>query len=288
MDSLTLVRALDEYTRLIEEAKERLGKLRTNCPLFLDAIKRYIDLGRLYYEPVKSGLVFYTDEDNYYQGYFYVVPDRTFVVEKKGKPVVIQNIYQGTKKDWLLSVESALSDNGFVLRNTMKHGVFTGYDNIPKIKKTGLQIHRIFEKEGLSLSPVSMDRIPEMLAFQTTIKEIPFYEFPYYTLQEYAVEAEEGRLLMVTDRQGKMIAARHLIVNGKKAYGWVGIQEEYKSAYGIAIAFLLHALDYIQEHDIKMCSWVDETNIPSLQYHERLGTDWTGHKQSIWVMDALC
>ena len=279
------VTSLDEYYALVKAANENIHATKTNDMLSVETLQRYVSLGRLLYELVDAGHFLFTDEGNYYQGFFHVDPKQKFAVSRKDKPVLIQNVYKGEKKPWVMSVEENLRDSGFVLADTLKHGVFIGYDGIPKILRSLRGVKRIFEKEGLVFAPLRRDQIPEMLAFQKTIDEVPFYQFPYYTDDEYMEEAEAERLCCVMNAEGRIIAARHLIVNGKKTYGWVGIEDRYKIQYGIALVFLGHALDYIEKHDLKMCSWVKTTNIPSLQYHERLGTEWTGHMEDEWLME---
>ena len=105
-------------------------------------------------------------------------------------------------------------------------------------------------------------------------------------LTTYAEEAEAERLCCIMDPEGKIIGARHLIVSGKKAYGWVGIEEQYQVRYGAALIFLGHALEYIVKNDVQMCSWVMTTNVPSIEYHERLNTKWTGYYCDEWVLEA--
>lgn len=279
------VTSLDEYYALVKAARERSGSLKTNCMLFPDKLHRYIKLGRMSYEEKTAGIVFYLDEENYYLVFFHVNPDISMELAREDKPLLLQNVYKGGKKAWVLKVELSLKHSGFVLVDTMKHGVFIGYDKIPQIQRSLTGVKRIFQKEGFSLLPLRRDQIPEMLAFQKTINEISYFQFPYYTDDEYMEEAKAERLLCVMDSMGRIIAARHLIVDGKKTYGWVGVEEAYKVQYGIALMFLCHALEYIQKHDLKMCSWVKTTNIPSLQYHERLGTEWTGHLEDEWLLE---
>jgi len=37
---------------------------------------------------------------------------------------------------------------------------------------------------------------------------------------------------------------------------------------------------------VKMCAWVKSRNTPSIQYHERLGMEWTGHMEDEWLLDG--
>lgn len=280
------VGSLQEYYALVNGAKSRHGSLKTNCILFPDALDRYIQLGRLLWEELDAGMMFYSDEETFYQAYFYINPSLPFSVSRKDKPVLLQNVYKGEKKPWVLSMEKALQNSGFVLQDPLMHGVVPDDSHVQQIRKTARLIERIFQKEGLTYAKLRRDQIPEMLAFRKTIDEIPFYAFPYFTDDELMEEAEAERLCCIMDRDGRIIGARHLIVNGKKAYGWVGVEEKYKTMYGVATMFLLHAFDYFYANGVKMCAWVKSRNTPSIQYHERLGMEWTGHMEDEWLLDG--
>lgn len=274
----------DEFYRLINDAKARCGKLDNNCQLFPEAVNRYVSLGRFYAEESASGVNFFSDEETYYLGYFYVAQDQPLLCTPKDKPVLVQTVFRGEKKPSIQRLEEKLAGRGFSLEKIALHGEFIGYDDIPKILRTRRGIQRIFDHEGLTMAPVRRDQFEEVNSFRQTIPELAFYEFPFFSDDELVEEAAQGRFLCVTNREQKIIAARHLILSGKKAYGWVGVEDEYKALYGVALVFLCHALDYIQENDIRMCSWVDETNTASMEYHERLGTEWNGQKMDEWIL----
>ena len=278
------ITSADDFFTLINDAKARCGRLDNNCLLFPEAVERYISLNRFWGEETDSGVIFYSDEDAYYQAYCYVGRDMPLELSPKDKPVLVQTVFRGEKLPAVKRIEDKLADRGFSLVKTSRHGEFIGYDGIPRIKRAQRGTQRIFEREGLVMASVQRAQFPEIDAFKKTIPELAFYEFPYYTEDELLEEAEQGRFLCVTDREGRIIAARHLIVSGKKAYGWVGIDDAYKALFGIALMFLCHALDYIQENGIRMCSWVDEKNTASLEYHERLGTEWNGQKMNDWLL----
>jgi len=274
----------DEFYALINDAKARCGRLDNNCQLFPETVDRYASMGRFYAEKTDSGVVFLSDEETFYLAYCYVGKDAPLQFSEKDKPVLVQTVFRGEKMPAVTRMEEKLADRGFVLDKVARHGEFCGFDGIPKILRTRRGIQRIFDSEGLKMTPVQRSQFAEIEAFKKTIPEIAFYEFPYFSEDELAEEAAEGRFLCVTDRENRIIAARHLILSGKKAYGWVGIEESYKALYGVALMFLCHALEYIQDNDIRMCSWVDEKNVASLEYHERLGTEWNGQKMDEWLL----
>ncbi len=278
---------LEHYYALINEAKSEYGRLSTNNLLFPDAIERYLDLGRFYYEKVTGGVIFFSDEEDFYEALYHISAKEECRFSKKEKPVLIQCMYtNGKKRPDMQAIGRMLESSGFVLAQTLRQGVFEETERIAKVRRSLRGVMKVFDREGFRMMPVSAGQLSEMKAFRKTIKEIPFYQFPYFTDEELVCEADAGRLLCITDKNGRMIAARHLIVNGKKAYGWVGVEEQYKGTYGLALVFLNHALDYVEREGIKMCSWVDDVNIPSLQYHEHIGTVWTGQAAEEWVLES--
>lgn len=280
------VDSLERYYEIINSAKKRLGRLVTNNCLFPEAIERYIELGRFFYEEMDAGLILYSDEENFYQAYYYLKPDMEVSFEKKDKQILLQHIYiEGRKKEDVERIEAQMIASGFQKVDTLRHAVLEDAGLLlHKIENTIPRIKRVFRKAGLTYSEVKKEQLERVAAFQKTIQEIPDYQMPYFTEEEYLQEAKEGKFCCITDESGNIIAARHLIVNGKKTYGWVGVQEQYKNLYGIAIFFLFHALQYIYKNDLKMCSWVDVQNIPSIQYHEHIGSKWTGHIEDEWIL----
>lgn len=283
---MKLVESLEEYYQIVRIAKEKCGYLATNNCLFPNSIERYIQLRRFYAENNDAGIMFYSDEEEYYQAYYYESANYDFKILPKEKPILLQNIYmQGKKKQEIIDIEKKLQKMGFVLKDRMRHAVFEGWDKWDDFRRAAKVSQRIMIKNGFQYMPVSREQLSEVLEFAKTIKEIPYYQIPYYTKNEYGKEAEEKRFCCITDSDGKIVAVRHLIVNGKKAYGWVGVEERYKKTYGMALLFLCEALDYVHEKNIKMCSWVDEKNTVSVQYHEHIGSVWTGHLEEEWLLD---
>lgn len=282
------VYSLQHYYTLIAEEKNQLGILKTNCALLPESIERYIFLGRFFYEEAQSGLLFFSDEESYYQTYYYLKEGETFCLSKKDKPVLIQNIYrEGKENRFLTFLGRELSESGFVLQDTLRHAVLKDSDMLfQSLEKSVQGIERLFTKKGFVFQKVVREQLDELKFFMGTIEQIPFWQYPYYTDEEYVREADAGRLSCILNEDNRIVAARHLIISGKKAYGWVGIDEAYKAFYGFAPYILYKQLVYLRNHNITMCSWVMDTNMPSIQYHNRIGSTWTGQMEDEWLLDA--
>ena len=280
--------SVEQYYTLISKNKERLGRLKTNCVLTPVLIERYISMDRFLYEEVETGIFFFSDEDEYYQVYYYLQDGASFYFEKKNKPILLQNIYKEGKVNPFFSfLNTELERNNFILKDTLRHAVLENSDMLfLALEKSMKSITRIFGKKGFVFQNVTYDQISGLKAFMSRIEEIPFYQYPYFTDSEYMEESNAGRLSCIVDADNKIVAARHLIVVGKKAYGWGGIADEYKTLYGFAPFILYKQLIYLRENNISMCSWVKTTNIPSIQYHNRIGSTWTGQLEDEWLLDS--
>lgn len=281
------VLSVEHYYALIAENKKRLGILKTNCTLARASIQRLVLLERFYYQEIETGIFFFSDEEAYYQAYYYLQDGVSFTLERKEKPVLLQNIHrEESNSPFLVFLQQELVKNGFVLQDTLRHAVLEETDALMhSLEKAAKSAERIFRKKGFVYQRVEEKQLEELKSFMQGIDQIPYYQFPYYTDREYIEESEAGRLSCIVDDAGRILAARHLITAGRKVYGWVGIEEEYKALYGFTPFFLYTQMLYLREHNMLMCSWVKTTNQPSIQYHNRVGAVWTGQVEDEWLLE---
>ena len=254
--------------------------------MFPEAVKRYVNLKRLWIEQLECGVVFLSDEERFFQGYYYTDDVNKFEIDMLEKPILVQNIYkQGRKKDYIYEMDISLEKSGFKKEVMLRHAILENPDKVlEKLLPYEKISRRIMEKEGFKMMKVQSNQMSELLAFRDTIKEIPFYQQPFFSLDELGFDSEKGLLTCIVDASGKIQAARHLIMQGKKSYGWVGVAEKYKGVYGLALMLMVDQLKLICQKGIIMCSWVEQNNTASLQYHERLGSKWTGTIMDEWIL----
>ena len=283
---MRLVESLDDYYEIIRNEKACRGKIKTNDYMFPEAVKRYVNLKRLWIEQLECGVVFLSDEERFFQGYYYIDDVNKFEIDMLEKPILVQNIYkQGRKKDYIYEMDRSLEKSGFKKEGMLRHAILENPDKVlEKLLPSEKISRRIMEKEGFKMMKVQSNQMSELLAFRDTIKEIPFYQQPFFSLDELGFDSEKGLLTCIVDASGKIQAARHLIMQGKKSYGWVGVAEKYKGVYGLALMLMVDQLKLICQKGIIMCSWVEQNNTASLQYHERLGSKWTGTIMDEWVL----
>lgn len=283
---MRLVESLDDYYEIIRKEKAERGRLKTNDYMFPDAVKRYINLKRLWIEKLECGLVFLSDEERFFQGYYYIDDVNKFEIDRHEKPILIQNIYKlDRKKDHICQMDISLEKSGFKKEGVLRHAILENPNNVlEKLLPAEKISRRIMEKEGFKMMKVHRNLMPELLAFRDAIKEIPFYQQPFFSADELVFDSEKGLLTCVIDAKGSIQAARHLIMQGNKSYGWIGVAEKYKGVYGLASMLMVDQLKLICQKGILMCSWVEQNNTASLQYHERLGTKWTGTIMDEWIL----
>lgn len=283
------VQSVEHYFALITENKKRLGMLKTNCTLTRQAIQRLLSLGRFFFREVETGIFFFSDEEAYYQAYYYLQDGVPFVFVRENKPVLLQDIHrEELSSSFLVFLRQELVKNGFVLQDTLRHASLEETDELMnRLEKSVKSVKRIFEKKGFVYQKVERKQLEELKTFMLHIDQISYYQYPYYTDEEYIEEAEAGRLSCIVDAEGRMLAARHLITVGRSVYGWVGIDDEYKALYGFTPLLLYTEMLYLHENNLRMCSWVKTTNQPSIQYHNRIGAVWTGQVEDEWLLESI-
>ena len=279
------VTSLDEYYALVKAAKERCGSLKTNCALFPDAIKRYIGLGRFWGEPTENGVLFFADEERYYECYYHINPDASFELDRQDKPVVVQIMRNSLEKnDKVLRIEQRLGEAGFEYSDTMQMLKADPQQIMKKIAPLCRYAKREMEKDGFILCRVKPEQLPEFWSIADQASEIPYYLLPYYSDDELLEQIDKGWLTCIVDRQGKLCAAHHFFVDGKAMFGWLAVQKAYKNLYGMGMVFTEDALRYAIENGYLVSGWIDLKNTPSIQYHRQVGYQFVNRFTDRWVL----
>jgi len=279
------VMSLDEYYVLVKAAKKENSAKASNCFLFPNAIKRFIDLGRFYYEKQDGGILFYSDEEVYYEAYYYHNPEVAVRIEKKDKPVVISNIHTGAPlNDRLRSMEQRLKEAGFLLADTMRQTQGDAQKNLSKIERLCKYARRELERDGFTLSPLSEKWFPAVRALLDNTPELPFYLSPYYTTEELKQLCEDGFIVGIISADGELCAAQHFFLEGKTLFGWEAVKENYKNLYGMALVMSEHILGIAVERGYNVSGWIDLANEPSIQYHLKKGNIFTDRYMDHWVL----
>jgi len=279
------ITSVAQYQELVTVAKAERKARTTNCCLFPEAIQRYIDFGRFYYETCEAGVVFYSDEGKYYEGYYYLNPNETFKLLPKDKPVCIQHLYvQGKKSDKVLHIEQNLARVGFVLEDQMFHIRGNPEEILSKIEPLVKTAKTVMAKKGYRLCAVREDMLEEVWDIQRNEPEIPYYQLPFTSKEETIQAAEEGLFQGIVDSENKLCAVRWAFIESNSVYGWAAVRNGYKDINGWGLVFAEQAMKYAIAHELKVSGWIDVKNIHSQKYHEKLGYKQTGRYVDRWIL----
>lgn len=279
------VTSLERYHALVKTAKKEKKAVATNCFLFPYTIQHYIELGRFYYEELASGVAFYFDSETYYLGYYYLNTELSVEIQRKDKPVVTQMIYGEKAKDNAFKkMEEMFALAGFVLADTMKQITADPQVVLQKIYSPVKVAKRLLEKQGFRVSPISREYFDQVSKLQKETPEIPFYQIPYFSEKELIEDAQCGRLLGIFDSKNNLCTVRHFFPEGKNLYGWLAVKSEYKDLYGMALLMTEITMNYAIENNFKISGWITDNNKQSMQYHMKLGYQWTGRCMDEWVL----
>lgn len=284
------VESLDRYKELLAETKEKCGRrLVTNSYMFLDEIRRYIDLGRLYYEKLENGIVFYSDEESHYRCYFHADlsggTKRDKKIEKKDKLLLTQLLYRNERTAKESEMASWLEEVGFILKDTMDYIVEDRTANKKKIEPLVKHILRLLDESHLTFRTLLPNEVEQLLEFQKNIDCIPYYQLSYHSPEEYGEAIRDGRLEGVLDLNGNLCAAHYFDAENGRIGGWYAIKKEYQKTYGIVMLFNYSAMKYAEENNIgEEYGWVMRGNKESVKYHKKSGWIWEGRVMEEWML----
>ena len=281
------VQSLEEYRSLVKKVKSEHKAVSSNCFMFPDAVQRFIDLGRFYAEEMNAGVFFYSDEENYYQAYYYLDPEAELTLAPKDKPVVVQHLYAaGAKKDKLVKTEEQLSRAGFVFDNRMRQVTVDPETGIQKTQALGRFVRKMLADKGFRFCAATEDMIPQIEELQRITPEIPYDQIPYFTVDEFNEDAKNGFITVILDRDDRVCAVRRAYLDGNTIHGWVIVKPEFKSINGMGLALSEISMHLAKEKHYKICGWIDEENVASQKYHAKIGYTYLDKYTERWVLPA--
>ncbi len=271
-----------QYNMLVKEIKKSCPQIFTNCYLFKNAIERIIEQGRFYYERVNGGIVFLSDEQLYYQTYYYLTPGNDLRLAPKTKPVLVQNTYTN-KSEALMNFELSLRASGFRLADTLDHYKADPETSLEKLQAVTRYVKKNLKDAGFRIVPLTPELLPSVKAMQLEIPEIPYYQIVYLTDEEVLERAEDGGFPCIVDKNGDLCAA--FCLRGNKGFGWLAVKNEYKAKYGMAPVLTEVSMEHAITHHYQPVAWIVSTNTRSKQYHHRVGFEKTGRSMDEWLLE---
>lgn len=282
------VKTIEQYEKLVADFKKKGHRIISNNYMFIDDIRRYINMKRLYYEELENGLVFYSDEETHYRCYFYIDSLRDMKISRKDKVLLTQILYRENRINKVQVLRDSLRESGFHLQDKMDYIVTEASTKMNKIERLVKYAEELLEENQLVFRSILPEELEQFREFQKNIKNIPFYQVPYYSAEEYMQAIKENRAQCIVDVKGSICAIHFFEYKNGNMLGWYAIEEEYQKAYGIALLFTYSTRQFaIQNHTRKIYGWVLKDNKESIKYHKKLGYIWQDRIMEEWLLDKI-
>ncbi len=279
------LKTFDEYTNLIKEVKSACKKPFSNIYYMSRDIKNYIGTGRLSYEKVSGGVLFFLDEELYYRVWLYIDEKAKFIICPQDKKMLVRNIYKsGEKEESLQCIDHRLEESGFQKEGTTI-GIQGELQNLlqkcEKIKKYA----EAMERKGFRCVEADFSMYGELEAIILDSGIVKDYQLDYRTEEEKR-KLEKGSYLYIADADGQICAASICIVENGIANGVaLAVKEEYKRQ-GIAPYLTYHRFQWMRNKEVRIVQgWILTSNVPSLKYHQSMGHKFLDRYADEWVLD---
>ncbi len=276
----------EKYKELLKEAKQRGFTRFINNYLDIDAVKRYIGLGRMEYRLDESGLYIYTDEGLFYRLYIQC-GEKAIKLQGRDKPVLVRNVYrEGNKSAAQLEVEEQLREQGFSFYSGSAQILATPLETRENVLEKLGKAERFLERFGLRITYGDGSQIEEIFRLRDNETELKPYHFSYETMEEKEQAIKKGYFRCVVNTQNELCAAQQFSVERNGIQGnWLAVKAEYKEKYGIGAAMAYHSFAYAIEHNImNYFGWLEKDNEKSLRYHQSIGYRLTGKVAEDWIL----
>lgn len=279
--------SFEEYAELLRESKKRGFTQFINNYLDMDAVKRYIELGRIEYGMDGSGLYLYTDEGLFYRLYI-LCGEYDVKPPKRDKPVLVRNVYRKDNKSASqIGVEEQLQRLGFSRYSETVQILSIPMENRNAVLEKLEKAERFLGRFGLKIVYAdSAAQLEDIYRLRDSTSELKPYHFPYETMEEKQQAVEKGFFRCVVNARNELCAAQQFRVGRNGAQGnWLAVEVEYKEKYGIGAAMVYHAFAYAIEHKIRnYFGWVEKDNEKSLRFHQSAGYRLTGKVAEDWIL----
>ncbi len=279
------IHSIDEYYALLSEVNKNFKNISSNCFLSADAVKRFLRQERFYLVRVEDGILFLSDEEFYYRGYYYWNPETPKNLPIFEKPVLAKHLYyQGHKKEDLLRNENILSFCGFKKYDT-NYQIEMEQEKEEQIQCQLQLFNRILEKGEFQIEYAGAEQYEEILRLRMETSEFSCFTFSYLSEEEILRGMEEHSYLCVFDRFHNICATTYVDYSSIIPEGnGLCVKEKYKKRFGFGGALLYRALsDSFEKGCKRYRGWITQGHEASIQFHERMGFQYTGKMEEDWI-----
>lgn len=275
----------EKYKRLQKEAKQQGFTHFMNNYLDINAVKRYIGLGRMEYGQDKGALYIYTDEGSFYRLYIQCGKNVIKPPERE-KPVLVRNVYQdGRKSAAQQEIEGQLQVLGFSSYSASAQILAAPLENRENILEKLEKAKRFLERFGMKITYADHSQLESILRLRDSETELKPFHFSYETMEERQQAIEKGYFRCVVNDHNELCAAQQFRIERTGIQGnWLAVKTQYKEKYGIGAAMAYHSFAYAIEQNIgNYFGWLEKNNEKSLHYHQSIGYRLTGRAAEDWV-----
>ncbi len=291
---ICIVKSVDEYRSLIREFKQlKIKKKYKTAVVYLEEIKRLIDLKMLYYIKLNRGIIFLNDQDTFYRSYLYADLDVLLQVPRLDKDILIEYVYSNDDNLSKLKVEDDFLCGGNFIFNKQYRSFYPGdgseYENI---KKKNIVLKKVMESEGLCISVPHKKMLPE---FEFLFKqEIEKYTQSVYTRAERRVQLKENQLMAMYDSCFNIYS---ISIDSSIYGGAIATKKEYqKNFYAGALLFYIYEKMYEGNNifngmqnfkNKKYAGWISDDNFASHRIFNLLNIEYSNKFMREYVLPAI-
>lgn len=273
---------ISKYKEILRNNRDNLRNNFYNNYLSINAVKRFIELGRMYFVERPDGFVLLTDEETYYHMYLCIPYGSSIDVSELNKPTFIRNIHKG-ETDAPFSDE--LIKSGFLLKGKALEVTGDAKTVFDRTLASERFRDRII-KNGFKISFAGSDEMDKINELLFSSEYINFYHETYLTMEEQNEMAQKGGLLCIYDDKGVLCGACVTDIYNAKADGLgIVVKKEYQK-YGLAMILNHERMKWLMDNNIEsMSGWINENNIDSLSFHKSLKFRFTDRVADEWLYE---
>ncbi len=275
------VETLDDYKDLLRQNKEERNRVDTNCLLLPGAMNAFITSGTLFVEQYSDGLVFFVDEGNFFNLYYFWESGVPLPNLQQDKPVLIEELNNNGSRDVYISqLEPVLKQAGFSL---FKHNLQVAAamkERQQELRERYAQKKSSLEAQGYRFAfctdGAGMKQVVSLWESALNPTDIP---------QSHKTVDPDNQVLCIFDNENTLCAAKWWHHSGKTSEGRHVVTHKDFERRGLAstlqLAWLVDGLDHGVE---RYMTWIADTNAPSLAMHQKIGFLCNGRTSKQYIL----
>lgn len=196
---------LETYKSLLKENRSVFYKGYSNNYMSFEMVRRYIQLGRIYYCIDENGVLFYTNEGEYYRLCFQIGAEADIQIPKLNKPILIRNIYrENTIAEPLKNLHKQLQKQEFKLYDESIQILAHPFEHKDEIEEKCKKTEKFLNRMGMHISYAKKEHMEQIMVLRDHTPELKIYHFPYETDDEILEAIEKGYFRCAFNEAGEV------------------------------------------------------------------------------------